>query len=284
MKIAYFPNQCALNSTQVLQAFLSGCRRHNLVPTENSISADAVVIWSMLWAGRMAANQAVYQHYRQHGRPVFVIEVGALMRNVTWKIAVDNITAAGYYGHEHDLDSARPSKLGLQLHHVQPTNPGILIATQHQHSHAVADLPSIEHWTTQTVQQVRAVTDRPIYVRPHPRSRLNRALVPHDVEYIMPGRLPNTYDHYDLEYQYQAVINYNSGVGIQSVLHGTNTVVDPSSLAWPVSVPIQEIEKPYSRDRTQWLTQISHTEYTVDEIEQGTWFPRLKNYAFERPH
>jgi hypothetical protein len=284
MKIAYFPNHCALNSKPVMQAFLSSCRRHNITPVENSTTADAAVIWSMLWSGRMSGNQLVYQRYRQSNRPVFVIEVGALVRNVTWKIAVNNVTSQGHYGHLESLDWDRPQRLGLVLGHTQPTNPGILIAAQHQHSHTVANLPSIEHWVTQTVQQVQAVTSRPIYVRPHPRSRLNRALVPSTVEYIAPGRLPNTYDHYDLEYSYQAVINYNSGVGIQSALHGVNTVVDQSSLAYPVSVALRDIERTPALDRSQWLTEISHTEYTIDEIEQGTWFPRLKSYAFDQQH
>ena len=40
---------------------------------------------------------------------------------------------------------------------------------------------------------------------------------------------------------------------------------------------LTEIENPPKKDRDKWLVQISHTEYTVEEIEQGSWLTRLKN-------
>ena len=31
-------------------------------------------------------------------------------------------------------------------------------------------------------------------------------------------------------------------------------------------------------DREQWLIKLCHTEYTVSEIQQGTWYPRLEQW------
>ena len=78
MKIAYFPAQTALNSKSVMSALISSLRRAGHVLEENSMTADAVLIWSVLWSGRMAANQAVYQHYRSLDRPVVVADIGTL--------------------------------------------------------------------------------------------------------------------------------------------------------------------------------------------------------------
>jgi hypothetical protein len=50
-----------------MTALLSSLRRAGHVLEENSMTADALLIWSVLWSGRMAANQAVYQHYRSLG-------------------------------------------------------------------------------------------------------------------------------------------------------------------------------------------------------------------------
>ena len=72
------------------------------------MTADAAVIWSVLWHGRMRANRAVYEHYRSQNRPVIVIDIGALYRGTTWKLAVNHITRDGYYGHESNLDRDRP--------------------------------------------------------------------------------------------------------------------------------------------------------------------------------
>jgi hypothetical protein len=78
-----------------------------------------------------------------------------------------------------------------------------------------------------------------------------------------------------MHFDCHAVVNYNSGPGIQSAISGTRPVVDSTSLAYPVSVSVQDIEKPYNIDRDQWLIEICHTEYTLNEITQGLWIKRL---------
>ena len=73
-----------------------------------------------------------------------------------------------------------------------------------------------------------------------------------------------------------AIVNHNSGPGIQAALAGTRPIVDVSSLAYPVSIQIENIDQTYTVDRDQWLTEICHTEYTVQEIQQGLWLRRLE--------
>ena len=55
--IAYFPLQCAKNSKPVMTAVLDCLQARGVQTQENSMTADAAVIWSVLWAGRMAGNQ-----------------------------------------------------------------------------------------------------------------------------------------------------------------------------------------------------------------------------------
>ena len=278
MRVAYFPNQCAQNSGPVMQALLDSLRGCGHSVEENSWDADAVIIWSVLWSGRMAANQAVWSHYRSLGRPEIIIDVGALYRGETWKVALNSITATGYYGHKQNLDWDRPRRLGISLAINVTRNPRIVIAAQHARSLQVVGLVSMEGWVIQQVEQLRKVTDRPIVVRPHPRSALDWAglvHLPKDVVIETPQRIDNTYDSYNLAFDCHAMINYNSGPGTQAALAGTRPRVDQSSLAYPVSIPIQDIEKSYTVDRDQWLTEICHTEYTVQEIQQGLWLQRL---------
>jgi hypothetical protein len=71
------------------------------------------------------------------------------------------------------------------------------------------------------------------------------------------------------------VVNYNSGPGIQAAIAGVRPVVDASSLAYPVAVSYEDLEQPYVVDRDLWLTQLCHTEYTVDEIKKGSWLSRI---------
>ena len=272
MKIAYFPAQTALNSKSVMSALLSSLRCAGHVLEENSMTADAVLIWSVLWSGRMAANQAVYQHYRSLDRPVVVADIGTLQRGTTWKVAVNNINAQGYYGHLDRLDWDRPKKLGLVL--KTPTKPTshVIIAAQHSRSEQSAGV-DFNQWVRDQIQCLRNVTDRPIHVRPHPRCRLDVSGLGVTVEH--PAKMPGTYDSFDLALDCHAIVNYNSGPGIQAAIAGSRPIVHSTSLAYPVGVGFADIEQPYITNRDLWLTQISHTEYTLNELEQGLWLNRL---------
>jgi hypothetical protein len=278
MRVAYFPNQCAQNSVPVMQAMLDSLRHAGHTVEPNSLDADAAIIWSVLWAGRMSANQSVWTHYRSLDRPVIIIDVGALYRGETWKVALNSITAQGHYGHTEDLDWDRPRKLGISLAINVSRNPRIVIAAQHASSLQIANLTSMEDWMVDQIRKLQQVTDRPIVARPHPRSRLDsdkllRLLKNITIE--QPLRVINTYDSYNLAFDCHAMVNYNSGPGIQAALAGTRPIVDFSSLAYPVSIAIDSIDQPYTVNRDRWLTEICHTEYTLIELEQGLWLTRL---------
>ena len=280
MRVAYFPSQCAQNSVPVIQAMVRALNQAGIETVANCYDADTAIIWSVLWSGRMAANQAVWSHYRSLGRPVIVVDIGSLYRGETWKIAVNSITANGYYGHTENLNWDRPRKLGISIALNFSTNPRIVIAAQHARSQQVVGLVSMEGWVVDQVEQLRKVTDRPIVVRPHPRSALNWAglvHLPKDVVMEKPVKVVNTYDSYNLAFDCHAMVNYNSGPGIQAALAGTRPIVDSSSLAHPVSISMNNIEQPYTVDRDQWLVEICHTEYTVKEIEEGMWLKRIES-------
>jgi len=272
--VAYYPLQCAKNSQPVMSAVLDCLQARGIQTQENSMSSDAAIIWSVLWAGRMAANRAVYEHYKSQGRPVIIIEIGALYRGNTWKIAVNNITADGYYGNHVNLDWDRPRKLKISLATQFNSQPNIIVALQHDRSLQVSGL-NMSDWLHSTLQILRNSTDRPVTVRPHPRCRLAFDNLPAGVTIETPNRVPNTYDSFDMHYDCHALVNYNSGPGIQAAIAGVRPVVAPSSLAYPVGMSFGEIEQPYTRDRDTWLVQVCHTEYTLDELRQGTWISRL---------
>jgi len=283
INLAYYPDQCALNSAPVMKAFLDSCRTAGITPVENSLDCDAVVIWSVLWNGRMAKNKEVYEHYRSQDKPVIIIDVGALDREVTWKIAVNNINATGYYGHQQDLDWDRPMDLGLQLGELAHKRESILLTLQHRKSLQWQNMPDLTTWARNTIADIRLHTDRPIVVRPHPRSPafvpLHRFGMENFVNCTLeqPMRIDDTYDKYDIDYEYHAVVNYCSGPGINAAISGASVITDSSSLAHPVSTHVEQIDNPTAINREQWFVEICHTEYTVQEIERGLWLKRLKD-------
>ena len=275
MRVAYFPNSCALNSVPVIQAMLNSLRAAGHATEQNCLDSDAAIIWSALWSGRMAPNQAVYEQYCSQGKPVIIADVGALYRGETWKIAVNHINGLGYYGHTENLDMDRPRKLGVSLAINLSKNPAVLIAAQHQHSLQVAN-QNHEAWIIKQVDVIRQVSDRPIVIRPHPRSPLQLTSLDKAVTVETPRKLADTYDSFNMHFDYHAVVNYSSAPGIQAAISGTRPIVGEHSLAFPVTTTVADLDQPYLIDRDQWLVEICHTEYTLTEIEQGLWISRLK--------
>lgn len=272
MKLAYFPEQTALQSEPVWRAFLEGCTNLGIVPVENDINADAAVIWSVLWHGRLKTNLPVYKHFRSQNKPVFIIEVGSLHRGKTWKISINNITANGIYANKQDWLPDRDRTLGVTLQPVRTVKQNkILIAGQHQFSHQWANNPPMDVWIKQKIDEIRKVTPSLIIVRPHPRSTVH-PFKADGVIFETPKKLISTYDVFDISYDFDCVVNFNSGIGIQAAIAGTPVIVDQSSLAFGVSTTFTELQVP---DRTQWFQEILHTEWTVEEIALGIPQERL---------
>ena len=73
-----------------------------------------------------------------------------------------------------------------------------------------------------------------------------------------------------------AVVNHNSNPAIEAVIHGIPVFVGESSLCYDVgNHHLSNIEDPLMPDRTKWCNEIAHTEWTVEEIEEGLPLQRL---------
>lgn len=277
MRIAYFPNQMALQSEHVWRSFLEGCKKCNLTPVENSLEADAAVIWSVLWWGRLLKNHDVYQHFKKQGKPVFVIEVGGLIRGQTWKVAVDNITSQGIYANKDNFIQDRDKKLDINLELFRENRrKEILIAGQHEKSLQWKNMPEISTWLTETVKNIKEYSDRPIIFRPHPRSPSGNFSIP-GVILDTPKKIPNTYGIFNMDYTYHCILNWNSSISTQSVIQGCPVITGDTSLAFPVSDKIENIENISLPDRGQWFKEILHTEWLVDELAKGIPQKRILN-------
>jgi hypothetical protein len=275
MYISYFPDQTAQKSQLIWQSFLDSCKKFNITAVENSMDSDAALIWSVLWQGRMEKNRLVYEHYRKQGKPVFILEVGALDRGRTWKVALNNITKYGNYANDENLDLDRAKKLGINLvtRKIDSQAP-ILIAAQHENSLQWTSTLTVREWIKSQIEKIRQYTDRPIVVRPHPRFSIGN-FTGNNVSMSTPTKIANTYDKYDLDFDYSVVINYNSGVAVQAAINGTPLITNDSSLAYELSVSLDKINEPFLPDRGEWLAKVVHTEWTIEEISNGVPLERL---------
>lgn len=277
MKFNIFRENGALNSPPIFDAIEQGivAAGHSLSKSDDAIP----VIWSVLWNGRMSANRAIYENSIKHHRPILIIEVGNFYRNVTWRISLNHINNLGIFGNDDDLDFDRNKKFKIQLKPLQQKRKAeILIAGQHQKSLQWQGQPSMIDWVDDLVIRIREISDRPIVVRPHPRSLF--VYNSKNVIFEKPRPIPNTYDDFDINFNYHCVINHNSGIPVQSAINGVPTICDKSCLAYPVSSILRDIENPVLPEREHWLIKLLHTEWFVEEIRQGIPIKRLEKYLF----
>jgi len=269
----------ALNSAPIFAALEQGIKNTGFSVVDSGQDVD--VIWSVLWQGRMQSNQSIYNQCRAKRKPVMIIEVGNLVRGTTWRISLDHIHGLGIFGNSENLDKSRPTILGVDLKPVnQKRNNKILIACQHERSLQWEGQPSMAEWAKRKVAEIRKFTEKDIVIRPHPRSPFVLNIAGVQVE--QPKKIPNSYDSFDIDYNYHCVINHNSGPAVQAAINGIPVICDRSSLAFPVSEQIENIDNLTLPDRAEWFLKLCHTEWTVDEISKGLPIqrlaPALENY------
>jgi hypothetical protein len=267
MKFSLWTQYGALNSKPVFDAFANSLNNNGHDVAYNDLSADVNVIWSVLFNGRMAGNKAVWEQQK----PTIVLEVGGIKRGTTWKVGLNGINRDAYFGPSGN-SSDRVRLLGLQVKPWKYDGEHILIAGQHDKSLQWKDMPAMATWVHDTITFIRAQTDRPIIFRPHPRCPL--PAIEHDFKGVKrqdPKQIKDTYDDFDMQFNnIWATVSWSSNPAIHSIINGVPAFTGPSSLAFDVAEQnLRNIENPLYGDRTQWLNDYAHTEYTIEEISKG---------------
>ena len=283
MRFKLWKEYGALNSKDIFRAFEHSCisNGHSISSSDNIDDADCHVIWSVLFNGRMARNKDIWTRCHELRKPVIVLEVGGIKRGTTWKVGLNGINRTAYFG-DKDNDSTRANNLGLVCKPWRSNSNFILICGQHDKSLQWQGMPRMSNWFLNTYDEIRKHTDRPIIFRPHPRCRLEH--IERGLRHVTrqePRHVNGTYDSFDMGFNnIHCTISYSSNPGIHSIIEGVPAFVSPSSLAYDVGNDIDflhDIEQPLMPDRTQWLNDYAHTEWTVEEISQGLPLNRLTN-------
>ena len=136
-------------------------------------------------------------------------------------------------------------------------------------------------WIERTAVSLATVTDRPIRIRPHPRSdhatlkSVMRRLggfhrVTWDVEAGSSFRTALS--------DAWVTVTYSSGAAIDSLLAGIPAIaLCPASMAWPVTDhDIGQVGSPTLFERRPWLDQLAHSQWTMSEIADGTVWARFE--------
>ncbi len=274
--VSIFYEYGALNSQPVFEAFETGLKIHGFKIVKNSFEADVAVIWSMLWHGRMSGNRRVFEHYRSQGKNVFILEVGGIQRNITWRVGLNGINREDLVYYPDGKD--RASNIGISLNPWK-TGDDILICCQNGKSELWNGRPSVETWVHETINYIRQFSDRRIVVRQHPRFPLKFTESYKNVSFQKPVFIKNTYDSYDLTFDnIHATVCWNSTPAPLSVINGVPVFTSIHNIAFPVgNTDLSLIEDPEKPDRSQWVNQYTRSEFTILELAHGMPLKTLTN-------
>lgn len=280
MKFSIFPRFGAQNSKLVFEAFVQGVKRLGHEVVEHDMNADVFVIWSVLWHGRMEQNKIVWDTAKRLEKPIIVLEVGCLSRGNTWKVGLGHVNNKGFFGPKYNLIPNRAKKLGLKLKTWTMTGSNILICGQHSKSEQWSSMPHPVEWLKSTVDSIKMHSSKPIVFRPHPRDwHWTTNFKYKDIKIRIPKQIPGTYDNFDFDEDLAnawAVVNPSSNTGILGVMQGVPVFVTTDSLAASVgNIDFSYIDKPLRPRREEWLEWLSHSEWTIDEIAEGSPIHRI---------
>ena len=175
------------------------------------------------------------------------------------------------------------SSLGIQLKPPQNNNGYILIGMQRDGGFAMKTLDPMS-WLWNKIQEIRAVTTRPIYIRPHP-GQYNMA----DFEKYTgrhARRLGTVVLHPEqsrlidnLQGAHSAVF-FNSSASVAAVCEGIPVFVDDvSCVAWAVANKnISKIETPDVFDRNQWVWDLSSAHWSDADARAGRIYQKFLPY------
>lgn len=274
MKVSIFPRFGALNSGPVFKAFGLGAISLGHEVVEHDLTADVFVIWSVLWNGRMSANEEIWDLAKKQGKKLIILEVGGLLRGKTWRVGLGHINNLGFFYHKENYDLDRPRKLGIELKNLYNFGENVLICGQHSKSQQWNKNLKPETWLENVIQEVKKHTDRKIIFRPHPRDfEWCKSLPRIGAEIRIPQKIAGTYDDFDHVEDFaraHIVLNLLGNTAIQAALSNIPVYTSKDSLAYPISIKnLENLENPESVDKNEWLLKICHCEWTLEEISQG---------------
>lgn len=168
--------------------------------------------------------------------------------------------------------------LGVGLKPYSNQNGHILVCIQRDGGFAMKTLDPIV-WAEQKISQIRAVTNRPIIVRPHPGESKTLDYRRFNLPGVSVTDSNSTTLLDSLSGAHSAVF-FNSSASVAAVCEGVPVFVDDvSCVSWAVAnKDIGQIESPVEFDRTQWINDLAAAHWTDEDGKAGRIYQKFLPY------
>ena len=187
----------------------------------------------------------------------------------------------GFY-FDKEIDATRWQKisnnLNISLKPYKKTGTHILICCQRNGGWSMKGIP-VQQWLKETIAKVRAFSDRPIVVRPHPGDKKWRSYLN-----ISDPRVTLSTKHItqDLSDAWATVL-HNRSPAVASAIEGVPVfLTDPdpqfSQAAEVSNTNLKRLEDPKMFDRQPWIEKLSMCHWNFDELQSGEAWQFFKKF------
>lgn len=178
----------------------------------------------------------------------------------------------GFY-FDKEIDASRWRKisnnLGIKLKPHRQSGSHILICCQRNGGWSMKGVP-VQQWLHETIQKIKAVSDRPIVVRPHPGDKKWRTYLK-----IKENNVSLSTKHIteDLQGAWATVL-HNSSPAVASAIEGvpvflTDYNPEFSQAAEVSNTDLNRLENPKMFDREAWIEKLSMCHWNFEELRSG---------------
>lgn len=142
-------------------------------------------------------------------------------------------------------------------------------------------------WVDDVIKKIKAFTDRPIKLRPHPNHAIkcaeDMARKHPDVEVtsVTKGGGPTADYRFTFLEELEncwCVVTHNSTAAVDAATFGVPVIMTSDlCLAWDIGTnDFEKIENPPMPDRTQWLNDLGYASWNIEEVASGQVWKRFK--------
>ena len=271
---------------EVLQAFAAGCNRLGL---KTLLQDRTQVVPAKLGVILGWVGQSIKGPHIQLRKDVIANQKVMSIDGSCFKFADPtsiflrySLDGVYYNTNEYANKNSSPDKwnqiqqrLGIELEPWRTTGNHILVCGQRDGGWSMKGV-DMNQWTLESVQQIRAVTNRPILIRPHPKNPINETLfngIP-KLQFSQGTTLQQ-----DLQNAWASVF-FNSSSCVASILAGVPVFAnDHDCVAYDVANhDIGQIENPKLVERNQWLWDLSAAHWTDDDSRNGLIYNKFKKF------
>lgn len=190
-------------------------------------------------------------------------------------------TTGFYFDQDVDPDRWRKIKsvLNLDLKPYRQNGNHILICLQRNGGWSMKGLDVIK-WLTQTISQIKSVSNRPIVIRSHPGDKKIKSFLNIKQKNVTLSNNLSLKD--DLKNAWATVV-YNSSPSVASIIEGVPAfLTDPqpeySQSLEVANLNIANIENPELKDRQSWIEKLSMCHWNFEELRSGEAWNFFKRY------